>query len=171
LRTSRDHQRAPRKSDCPRCEGRDLDKPAFAQLVGFYLGDGCLSKAQRYYSFRVSCDAAYPAIVATVGDLMRTVRPGIRVFEVKAPGAVVVQSHWQHWPCLFPQHGPGRKHERPIHLTQWQQDIADEHTADLLRGRPLPLRWLPDEQLDNRRRCRTEEALRLPEVGVRQQQQ
>jgi hypothetical protein len=28
-----------------------------------------------------------------------------------------VYSFSKHWPCLFPQHGPGRKHERKIQLT------------------------------------------------------
>jgi hypothetical protein len=31
------------------------------------------------------------------------------------------------WPCLIPQHGPGRKHERKIELVDWQRDIVDEH--------------------------------------------
>ena len=134
LRAWRDKPRARRTSACFRCEDADVDERAYAMLLGHYLGDGCLSQAARYYAFRVSCDAKYPGIIATVGDLMRRVRPGIRVFEVRASGAVVVQSHWQHWPCLFPQHGPGRKHERPIRLQPWQQRIVDDHPADLLRG-------------------------------------
>lgn len=36
------------------------------------------------------------------------------VCHVPAPGAVVVQNCWKHWPCLLPQHGPGRKHERAL---------------------------------------------------------
>jgi hypothetical protein len=35
---------------------------------------------------------------------------------------------------LFPQHGPGRKHERPIVLEPWQQAIVDAHPGPLLRG-------------------------------------
>jgi hypothetical protein len=41
---------------------------------------------------------------------------------------------WQHWPCLFPQHGPGRKHDRPIELVSWQRKIVARHPEDLLRG-------------------------------------
>ncbi|MCW2844139.1 MAG: hypothetical protein JWN22_2055 [Nocardioides sp.] len=33
-----------------------------------------------------------------------------------------------------PQHGPGRKHERPIVLEAWQRAIVDQHPAELLRG-------------------------------------
>jgi hypothetical protein len=47
---------------------------------------------------------------------------------------VVVQSNWKHWPCLFPQHGPGRKHERPIVLETWQLEIVEAHPGDFLRG-------------------------------------
>jgi hypothetical protein len=41
---------------------------------------------------------------------------------------------WKHWPWLFPQHGPGRKHLREIVLAAWQEQIvADNHTM-FLRG-------------------------------------
>ena len=33
-----------------------------------------------------------------------------------------VYSFSKHWPCLFPQHEPGRKHERKIELMPWQQN-------------------------------------------------
>jgi hypothetical protein len=35
---------------------------------------------------------------------------------------------------LFPQHGPGRKHERRIVLTRWQRDITAAHPRELVRG-------------------------------------
>ena len=41
---------------------------------------------------------------------------------------------WKHWPCLFPQHGPGRKHDRRILLEPWQQEIVGAFPADFLRG-------------------------------------
>ena len=45
-----------------------------------------------------------------------------------------MQSNWKHWPCLFLQHGPGRKHERSIRLEPWQQEIVTEFPGDFLRG-------------------------------------
>jgi hypothetical protein len=45
-----------------------------------------------------------------------------------------IQSYWTHRPCLFPQHGPGRKHERPIVLADWQRDIVEAHPWQLIRG-------------------------------------
>ncbi|WP_235530038.1 hypothetical protein [Nocardioides sp. Root151] len=60
--------------------------------------------------------------------------PHRTVFHVPAPGTTVVQAGWKHWLCLFPQHGPGRKHERSIALEPWQREIVDTHPADFLRG-------------------------------------
>ena len=42
--------------------------------------------------------------------------------------------YWQHWPCLFPQHGPGRKHLRPIRLEPWQGAIGGGHPHLFARG-------------------------------------
>jgi hypothetical protein len=119
---------------CPVGTEVPLDEEAYAALLGFYLGDGCLSSAARCVAFRVSCDAGWPGVVQDVTALMTRVRPTMEVFSVKAPGCIVVQSHWKHWPCLFPQHGPGRKHERPIELEEWQREIVERHPGDFLRG-------------------------------------
>ena len=45
-----------------------------------------------------------------------------------------LQSAWKGWIVALPQHGPGRKHERPIVLEPWQQAIVDEHPVAFLRG-------------------------------------
>jgi hypothetical protein len=45
-----------------------------------------------------------------------------------------ITSYWRAWPCLFPQHGPGRKHQRPILLASWQDIIVDAHPQVFLRG-------------------------------------
>jgi hypothetical protein len=123
-----------RKTECPRCDGASLDSNAYSALLGFYLGDGCISEAARYHVLRVSCDAKYRRIIDDVSALMHSVRPCGRVFHVRAPGVVVVQSNWAHWPCLFPQHGAGRKHERPIRLEPWQVEFARADPAAVLRG-------------------------------------
>ncbi len=88
----------------------------------------------RAYALRVSCDASLTGIVEDVEECVRAVHPTRRTYRVNAPGVTVVQSYWKHWPCLFPQHGPGRKHERALHLESWQQDAVDGYPADFLRG-------------------------------------
>jgi hypothetical protein len=88
----------------------------------------------RYYALRVTCDDAYPRIIADVDTLVRAIHPSRPVFRVRAPGCTRVQSHWQHWPCLFSQHGLGPKHLRSIVLDDWQRSIVEAHPAEFLRG-------------------------------------
>ncbi|MCM0674431.1 hypothetical protein NCC78_06980 [Micromonospora phytophila] len=45
-----------------------------------------------------------------------------------------MESSGVHWPCLLPQHGPGKKHKRPILLTDWQKEIVTAHPGDFVRG-------------------------------------
>ena len=136
IRAWRDHD--PGMADphaCPRCfEAVELPGVAYAALLGYYLGDGCLSEAARQVSLRVACDATLPGIIDDVTAQVLAVHPARPVHRVHAPGVVEVQQGWKHWPCLFPQHGPGRKHERPIVLEDWQRAIVVEHPGDFLRG-------------------------------------
>ncbi len=127
-------QADPLSDDCPACGDRSVDGEAYAALLGFYLGDGCISRAARYYSLRVSCDARQLGVVGDVTRTIEAVLPNRKVFHVTAPGVIVVQSNWRHRPCLFPQHGPGRKHERPIVLEDWQRHIVEAHPGPFLRG-------------------------------------
>jgi hypothetical protein len=57
-----------------------------------------------------------------------------KVHTVRRGGCIVVQSSSNHWPCFFPQHGPGKKHDRPIRLADWQQELLKERTGHFLRG-------------------------------------
>lgn len=134
LRAWRDHPRSPARATCPRCHGVHLPFASYAALLGYYLGDGCVSAHSRYFSLRVSCDATYPDIIDDVTSVISAVHTSRPVHLVDAPGVVVVCSAWKHWPCLFPQHGPGRKHERPIMLEDWQRAIVEAHPAAFLRG-------------------------------------
>ena len=47
---------------------------------------------------------------------------------------VDVSSYWKHWPCYFPQHGPGPKHTRPIVLADWQHRIVTANVEPFIRG-------------------------------------
>ena len=40
----------------------------------------------------------------------------------------------KHWRCMFPQHGPGKKHQRKIELAVWQQKLVDLDPRPLVRG-------------------------------------
>lgn len=127
-------RRSPPPAGCPRCEAASLDDEAYAALLGFYLGDGYLALGSRYDALRITCDLTYPAIIDDVKTLLWRVRPNSKVFLVRKQGCVDVQSQWKHWRCLFPQAGPGHKHERPIVLEPWQRQIVELHPAAFLRG-------------------------------------
>jgi len=120
---------------CPRCEGGPLDGRAYAELLGWYLGDGHLTASRRgVFALNIINDAQYVEDNAALSSLLRSVKPGCRPHTRQAPGAVILTVSWKHWPCLFPQHGPGRKHTRPIVLEPWQDDLVQAHAPAFLRG-------------------------------------
>lgn len=137
--------RAPRyvpakRSLCPRCwkwcRPIVMSSDDYAELLGLYLGDGCISRLGRTYSFRLSLDAAHPGVLSRSADLLRRCFPANPLTEVRVrgSGAVVLCVYSAHAPCLFPQHGPGKKHTRRITLEPWQQALVDEAPWAFLRG-------------------------------------
>ncbi|MFD0687115.1 helix-turn-helix domain-containing protein [Actinomadura fibrosa] len=127
--------------DCPRCSG--VPKPpappdAYTYLLGLYLGDGCISPVgeprKEIWALRISCANAWPGLIEQCVAAVSAIRPQNKVRRVPCPGCTEVNSHSKHWPCLFPQHRPGRKHERKIELARWQQEIVNECTQDFVRG-------------------------------------
>jgi hypothetical protein len=121
------------------------DLPAvYSYLLGVYLGDGCISRGPRsVYRLRITLDLAYPRIVDECEAAMREVVPRNRVhrllrkggyLERPEPSLVELSAYSKSWPCLFPQHGPGKKHERPIRLADWQRELLLREPELLLRG-------------------------------------
>ncbi|GAB2608476.1 hypothetical protein GCM10027168_46880 [Streptomyces capparidis] len=104
-------------------------------MLGLYLGDGCISEGRRgSFVLRIACCDEWPGLMEECARAVRAVRPENRVFRVAHGGCTFVSSSSRHWPCYFPQHGPGRKHARPILLEPWQQGIVDGHPWQLIRG-------------------------------------
>ncbi len=127
------------KSTCCRCNeapGAPHDIEAYRYLLGLYLGDGCLSKTARkdVWVLRIFCDDNWPGLQDECARAIAKVMPGNRVGRVGAIGCHAIQGYSKHWPCLFPQHGSGRKHERPIVLDSWQQEIIESDPRPFLRG-------------------------------------
>jgi hypothetical protein len=126
------HNEIPR---CPRCHARVLDELAYGYLIGLYLGDGHITQGRRgVYALSIKCCDAWPGLQAQARTAMSAVMPTSSVFAVARTGCTEIKSTSKHWPCLFPQHGPGRKHERPIALEAWQQEIVDSRPGDFARG-------------------------------------
>ena len=135
---------------CPLCGhiNRVSTLPEYAYLLGLYLGDGCISlHARGAYKLRITLDRRYPGIIAECQGAMAVVLPN-RVGLVPKLGCVEVCAYSKHWPCVFPQHGPGPKHKRAIILEPWQRQVVlvtilssssvDSSTRTVGEGRTSP---------------------------------
>jgi hypothetical protein len=107
---------------------------AYCYVLGLYLGDGSISRNRRVWRLRVTLDRKYPAIIDRCREAIEVLMPGQRTGIVPRVGCVDVSLHSKHWPCLLPQHGPGRKHLRPIALEPWQQALVDQATEEFVLG-------------------------------------
>ena len=126
---------------CPLCgapehDPTELPTNDYAYLLGIYLGDGQLVHQRgRSYSLRVALDVAYPGIIEEVMTAITSVR-GRRPWSTRdrRTACVRIVSYWKQWPCLFPQHGAGRKHRRAIRLAPWQQSFVSSTPEPFLRA-------------------------------------
>lgn len=117
------------------CEPRALPHAAYNYLLGMYLGDGCISRSHEVWRLRIVTDARYPGIIEECCQAMETVMPGRRIHRLhRRSRCVEISMYSKHWVCLFPQHGPGRKHRRPIHLEPWQSRLVGQDPERLIRG-------------------------------------
>ena len=80
----------------------------YVHLLGVYLGDGMLTRMRwkPVWKLRLFQDLKYPELIDGWEHSALAVA-GRRVTRVIRPGCVEMVSHWKHWICLFPQHGPG----------------------------------------------------------------
>ena len=133
--------RGPTGPACVRC-GRpghaptDLPHSDYAYLLGQYLGDGTLFRgAKDVYVLKIASDAQYTGIIDECCQVIERIR-GRRahVSYHRDQRLATITSYWKAWRCLFPQHGPGRKHNRTIALSLWQVPIVEAHPGRFLRG-------------------------------------
>jgi hypothetical protein len=109
----------------------------YAYLLGLYLGDGCISAGRRgVWCMRVTLDAAYPDLIDECCTALESIFPDKRARRGRRRDSRCVDvSMWsKHWPCLIPQHGPGCKHLRPIHLMPWQEKMITANRKPFIRG-------------------------------------
>lgn len=122
-------------TDCGRKHRFSELPSAYVYLLGMYLGDGCISAHPRgVYALRISLDVRYPMIIEDCAAAIREVSPTNRVCSVSRGSWIELNCSSKGWPCLFPQHGHGKKHERSIVLTAWQQRLVNRWPDQLLRG-------------------------------------
>jgi len=111
------------------------DGGAYCYLLGTYLGDGTVC-VQKGVWLQIVNDRRYPGISNEILAAMAKTFPG-RAPRVHPSSVgksdVLCMSH----PAVlraFPQHGAGRKHLRPIVLTDWQLELTHAFPGSLLRG-------------------------------------
>jgi hypothetical protein len=94
--------------------------------LGSTWGTGVSPPAPDVYKLRIACAERYPELIRQCELAMAQVLPN-KVGRARKTDerCCDVYSCSKHQPCLFPQHGPGRKHERKIELTPWQQELVD----------------------------------------------
>lgn len=109
------------------------DQP-YAYLFGLYLGDGHIVHKYKQHTLSIACADAWPGLIDAAEEALRLVMPGAKTGRVQRTGCTEVKSYSEHWVCMFPQHGPGKKHERPIVLKEWQEFVLEAHPEEFIRG-------------------------------------
>jgi hypothetical protein len=81
-------------------------------------------------------DSRYPGVADEARRAIEDVLPNNRANVARRPNYNVnlISCSSKALPLLFPQHGPGRKHSRPIWLAPWQRSITFVHAEELIRG-------------------------------------
>jgi hypothetical protein len=113
------------------------DPYSYSWLLGFYLGDGNISSPKPgHFQLRVTLDAIFPEIVddCVAAIALTALESRVTVRRHRTSRAFVVACSSKRWAEFIPQHGPGRKHKRPIRLEEWQREILDRHPEPFLRG-------------------------------------
>ncbi len=114
---------------------RPLDEPAYAYLLGLYLGDGHVASVKGSCVLRVTLDSSYPGIVCECVAAMGVVTTCRVTALLRKDGSVVVVASCGHcWGNLLPQRGAGKKHERKIELVDWQLLITRRFPREFVRG-------------------------------------
>ena len=129
---------------CPRCWTTtariSFSAADYSELLGLYLGDGCVSRHARTHQLRLALDPKYPGIVEAAVSLLRRCFPENSVGQVRGSiggfggSCLYVYVYNRHLPCLLPQHAAGRKYERSISLEPWQMALLLTAPWGFLRG-------------------------------------
>jgi hypothetical protein len=118
-------------------EWRPRDARSYVYVLGLYLGDGHVTHASRWTgALRIAYDACYPEMVAEGEAALAVVFPGRHIgrYTYRKARRVDLQVSCAAVLAAFPQHGPGKKHERPIVLTDWLRELTHAPPGELIRG-------------------------------------
>jgi hypothetical protein len=111
------------------------DATAYCYLLGAYLGDGTVC-VQKGVWLQIVNDRRYRGVSEEILAAMAATFPG-RSPRTHPSSTGESDVHCVSHPAVlraFPQHGPGRKHLRPIVLTDWQLELTQANPGSLIRG-------------------------------------
>ena len=113
-------------------------KKAYSFILGVYLCDGVIStfKTLRAPSIRLFNDTKYPINTKEWKDKLQIILPenSVNVHKNRNSNCYIVLAYSRKLLDLFPQYGEGKKHDRKLTLSSWQQKILDEYPDDFIRG-------------------------------------
>ncbi len=118
---------------------RPPDPAGYSYLFGMYLGDGTITRhggrAGHHFGLHIYLDTAYPNVIEECAAAMSAVL-GTKIgrYPRKDSECLQLTSYSRFWPDVFPQHGPGKKHERVVKLEEWQKEIVERHPETFIRG-------------------------------------
>ena len=98
----------------------------YSYLLGLYFGDGCIYKYPRTKRFNITLDTKYSELndyVSKTFELLFGETPK-RIYR-KHSNCVDIYHSNCNLGLLFPQDGNGKKHDRPIILSEWQRNIIN----------------------------------------------
>jgi hypothetical protein len=115
---------------------RPPDRYSYSYLLGLYLGDGCITGRGPCFQLVIALDDAYPEIIESCSAAVQLALLDCHVahYRLRNNNSTRVVAASRRWPEVFPQHGRGPKHDRPIRLEPWQREIVDAFPREFLRG-------------------------------------
>jgi hypothetical protein len=105
---------------------------AYSYLLGLYLGDGYINKCNRTYRMRIALDKKYIELNDFARANMCKIFVNNKVGEINSEGCIYLSVYNNELQEIFPQHGPGCKHNRKINLLKWQSEILIN--VEFMRG-------------------------------------
>lgn len=114
----------------------------YLYLLGMYLGDGHITKMKTQkngnsnYKLRIFLDSKYSDIIERTKKAVEVVLSGNKALTQfhGTKTCTCVYAYSNELLVLFPQHGPGRKHDRKISLQTWQQKLVSRNPKPFIKG-------------------------------------
>lgn len=108
----------------------------YCYVLGFYLGDGHITRKGRSARLCLTLDALHARIADEAESALAELFPEARVcrYGHAVQRKLQIQLSDPSLPYAFPQCGPGKKHERAIELAAWQCELTHANPEQLIRG-------------------------------------